>query len=92
MAGMVASEIQEWIDREAIARLVTGEIQAWVDPEARLLSAGGGFDPQLQSTLLRHGVFPAVEATAPGSGTPPWAEPRRVDTGDAGGDNVLKAR
>jgi hypothetical protein len=72
VAGAGAGEIQAWVDREAIARLVAalrgGRADAaralLAELEARLLSlsAGGRFDPRLQGALLRHGVFPAVEA------------------------------
>ncbi|KAJ1281482.1 hypothetical protein BS78_04G309300 [Paspalum vaginatum] len=73
VAGAVAVEIQAWVDRETVARLVAalrrpggagaGAARALLARlEARLLSAAGRFDPRLQRALLRHGVFPAVEA------------------------------
>lgn len=72
VAGAVAGEIQAWVDREAIARLVAslalsshgrgGARALLAELEARLLSAGGRFDPRLQRALLRHGVLQALEA------------------------------
>jgi len=70
VAGAVAGEIQAWVDREAIARLVAALRDGRADAarallaelEARLVFLGGRFDPRLQRELLRHGVFPAVEA------------------------------
>lgn len=70
VAGAVAGEIQAWVDREANARLVAalsshgrgGARALLAELEARLLSAGGRFDPRLQRALLRHGVLQALEA------------------------------
>lgn len=70
VASAVAGEIQAWVDREAIARLVAalsshgrgGARALLAELEARLLSAGGRFDPRLQRALLRHGVLQALEA------------------------------
>lgn len=68
VAGLIASEIQSWIDRETLDRLVSALRSQFSDEErASLLlaletRASEGFDRGFQDTLLKSGAFSVVES------------------------------
>jgi hypothetical protein len=68
VAGLIASEIQSWIDRETLGRLVSALQSQFSDEERATLllvletRASEGFDRSFQDTLLKSGAFSVVES------------------------------
>lgn len=68
VAGLIASEIQSWIDRETLDRLVSALRFQFSDEERATLllaletRASEGFDRGFQDMLLKSGAFSVVES------------------------------